>query len=334
MSRSKRWSASRRATARPRSRSITNSTSACPRILRRTSSRATGRARAARVRCRERPLPDVADLSGVVETRIVTKRLRDRPDDSWTIDGALASGAYDTLRAVLAKADAADVQEQVKLSGLRGRGGAGFPTAQKWSFLPPDSFPRYLVVNADEGEPSTFKDRMLLELDPHQLVEGVVISSYSVQCNLAFIYIRGEFALGHERLMRAIDDARAKGFLGRDILGSGFDCDIVVHRGAGAYICGEETALLESLEGEQGMPRIRPPFPAIEGLYAKPTVVNNVETLSTVPHIMQMGGAEYVKLGVNRSTGTRIFSVSGHVNRPGNYEVELGMTFRDLLYGL
>jgi NADH-quinone oxidoreductase subunit F len=280
-------------------------------------------------------LPD-ANGSGtaVEETRIVTKRLRDRADDSWTLDGAVASGGYEVLRSVLAKGDAADVQEQVKLSGLRGRGGAGFPTAQKWSFLPPDSFPRYLVVNADEGEPSTFKDRMLLELDPHQLVEGIVIASYAVKCNVAFVYVRGEFALGYERLTRAIDDARAKGFLGKNILSSGFDCDIVVHRGAGAYICGEETALLESLEGERGMPRIRPPFPAIEGLYAKPTVVNNVETLSTVPHIMRMGGAEYAKLGVNRSTGTRIFSVSGHVNKPGNYEVELGMTFRDLLYGL
>src|SRR5947208_6037479 len=331
MSRSKRWSASRRATARPRSRSITNSTSACPRILRRTSSRATGRARAARVRCRERPLPDVADLSGVVETRIVTKRLRHRPDDSWTIDGALASGAYDTLRAVLAKADAADVQEQVKLSGLRGRGGAGFPTAQKWSFLPPDSFPRYLVVNADEGEPSTFKDRMLLERDPHQLLEGIVIASYAVQCNVAYVYIRGEFALGYERLTRAIEDARANGFLGRNILGSGFDCDIVVHRGAGAYICGEETALLESLEGQQGMPRIRPPFPAIAGLYAKPTVVNNVETIATLPGIIVMGGEAYGAMGVERSRGTRIFSLSGNVNRPGNYELELGLTFRQLI---
>src|SRR6266550_1578633 len=243
MSRSKRSSASRRATARPRFRSTTNSTSACRRTRRRTSSRATGRARAARVRCRERQLPDVAELSGVVETRIVTKRLRDRPGDSWTIDGALASGAYDVLRAVLAKADAADVQEQVKLSGLRGRGGAGFPTAQKWSFLPVGSFPRYLVVNADEGEPSTFKDRMLVERDPHQLIEGIVIAAYAIQCNLAFIYIRGEFALGYDRLMQAIADARTLGFLGTNIQGSGFDIDVVVHRGAGAYICGEETAL-------------------------------------------------------------------------------------------
>ncbi len=171
---------------------------------------------------------------------------------------------------------------------------------------------------------------MLIEHDPHQLVEGITIASYAVQCNLAYVYLRGEFALGYERLTGAIDDARARGFLGENILGSGFDCDIVVHRGAGAYICGEETALLESLEGERGMPRIRPPFPAIAGLYAKPTVVNNVETLSTVPHIMRMGGEQYAKLGVNRSTGTRIFSVSGHVNKPGNYEVEFGMTFRDL----
>jgi NADH-quinone oxidoreductase subunit F len=268
------------------------------------------------------------------ERRIITKRLHERPDDSWTIDGALASGAYEVLRAVLAKGDPADVQEQVKLSGLRGRGGAGFPAAQKWSFLPPDSFPRYLVVNGDEGEPSTFKDRMLVELDPHQLLEGIAISAYAIRCNLAFVYLRGEFALGFERLTQAIADARAKGFLGTDILGSGFDLELVVHRGAGAYICGEETALLESLEGERGMPRIRPPFPAIEGLYAKPTVVNNVETLATVPHIMAMGGEEYGKLGVNRSTGTRIFSVSGHVERPGNYEVELGMTFRELIYDI
>jgi len=268
------------------------------------------------------------------ETRIVTKRLHDRPDDSWTIAGANASGAYEVLRDVLRAADPANVQEQVKLSGLRGRGGAGFPTAQKWSFLPADSFPRYLVINADEGEPSTFKDRMLVERDPHQLIEGIIISAYAIQCNLAFVYLRGEFALGYDRLTRAIDDARKAGFLGSNIQGSGFDLDIVVHRGAGAYICGEETALLESLEGERGMPRIRPPFPAIEGLYAKPTVVNNVETLSTVPHIVKMGGAEYAKLGVNRSTGTRIFSVSGHVKKPGNYEVELGMSFRDLLYGI
>jgi NADH-quinone oxidoreductase subunit F len=269
----------------------------------------------------------------VSETRIITKRLHDRPDDSWTIAGANATGAYEVLRDVL-RNEPGHVAEQVKGSGLRGRGGAGFPTAQKWSFLPPDSFPRYLVVNADEGEPSTFKDRMLLERDPHQLLEGIAIAAYAISCNLAFVYIRGEMALGYERLMQAIADAKAEGFLGSNIQGSGFDLDIIVHRGAGAYICGEETALLESLEGERGMPRIRPPFPAIEGLYAKPTVVNNVESLSTLPHIVKMGGDEYAKLGVNRSTGTRLFSVSGHVKKPGNYEVELGISFRELIFDI
>jgi NADH-quinone oxidoreductase subunit F len=268
----------------------------------------------------------------VGETRIITKRMHDRPDDSWTIDAAVATGTYDGLRKALAMTGEAIGQEQVKASGLRGRGGAGFPTATKWSFLPKGVHPRYLVVNADEGEPSTFKDRMLIERDPHQLVEGIVIAAFAIECNLAFVYVRGEFALGYDRLRQAVDDARARGFLGTNILGSGFDLDIVLHRGAGAYICGEETGLLESLEGERGMPRIRPPFPAIEGLYAKPTVVNNVETLATLPHIILMGGDEYAKLGVGRSTGTRIFSVSGHVNRPGNYEVELGITFRDLIF--
>ncbi len=268
------------------------------------------------------------------ETLIVTKRLHDRPDDSWTIEGATASGAYEVLREVLRAGDPASVQEQVKLSGLRGRGGANFSTGQKWSFLPPDLFPRYLVVNADEGEPSTFKDRMLLERDPHQMLEGIIISAYAVGCNLAFIYVRGEFALGYDRVVQAVADARARGFLGTDILGSGFDLDIVLHRGAGAYICGEETGLLESLEGERGMPRLKPPFPAIAGLYAKPTVVNNVETLSHVPHIVRMGGEEYAKIGVGKSTGTRIAAISGHVKKPGNYEVAFGCTFRDLIYGL
>jgi len=268
------------------------------------------------------------------ERRIVTTRLHDRPDDSWTIDAALATGAYNVLRSALAAANPAGIQEQVTKSGLRGRGGANFATGQKWSFLPADSYPRYLVVNADEGEPSTFKDRMLVERDPHQLVEGIVISAYAIGCNLAFVYLRGEFALGYDRLTRAITDARAQGFLGRDILGSGFDLEIVVHRGAGAYICGEETGLLESLEGERGMPRLKPPFPAVEGLYAKPTVVNNVETLSTVPHIVAMGGEEYAKIGVNRSTGTRVIALSGHVQKPGNYEIEFGCTFREIIYEL
>ena len=271
-------------------------------------------------------------MSDATETRLVTARLRERPEDSWTMDGALASGGYESLKQALGMAPESIGKEQVAASGLRGRGGAGFPAATKWSFLAPDSFPRYLVVNADEGEPSTFKDRMLVELDPHALVEGVAIAAFAVSCHLAFVYLRGEFALGYERLTDAIRDAKAKGFLGTNIQGSGFDLEIVVHRGAGAYICGEESALIESLEGERGMPRIKPPFPAVAGLYAKPTVVNNVETLATLPHIIAMGGERYAELGVNKSTGTRIFSLSGHVKRPGNYEVELGITFRDLIF--
>jgi NADH-quinone oxidoreductase subunit F len=268
------------------------------------------------------------------ETRIVTKRLHDRPDDSWTIEAALATGCYDALREVFARGEPASIQEQVSKSGLRGRGGANFATGLKWSFLPEGVFPRYLVVNADEGEPSTFKDRMLIERDPHQLIEGIVISAYAIGCNLAFLYVRGEFALGYDRIMQALADARAEGFIGKNILGSGFDLELVVHRGAGAYICGEETGLLESLEGKRGMPRLKPPFPAIEGLYAKPTVVNNVESLSTVPHILRMGGEEYSTIGVNKSTGTRIVAISGHVKRSGNYEVAYGCTFRDIIYGL
>jgi NADH-quinone oxidoreductase subunit F len=189
-------------------------------------------------------------------------------------------------------------------------------------------------VIADEGEPSTFKDHMLVERDPHQLIEGVVISAFAVECHLAFVYVRGEFALGYERLSRAIAEAYERGFLGRDILGSGFDLDVILHRGAGCYIAGDETGLLSSLEGERAMPRIKPPFPAVQGLFAKPTVVNNVETLSTVPAIIERGGDWYAGLGVGRSTGTRIFSVSGHVERPANYEVELGTTFRELIEGL
>ena len=266
----------------------------------------------------------------LTETRLITKRIHERPEDSWTYAAAKATGAYAEWHKAL-KGSRESVQEHVKASSIRGRGGAGFPTATKWSFLPADRYPRYLVVNGDEGEPSTFKDRMLVEQDPHQLVEGIAIASYAIDCHLAFVYLRGEFALGYERLVDAIAEAKAAGHLGSNIDGSGFDLDIIVHRGAGAYICGEETALIESLEGERGMPRIRPPFPAIAGLYAKPTVVNNVETIATLPAIMSMGGEEYAKLGVENSRGTRLFSVSGHVNRPGNYEVELGATFRQLI---
>ncbi len=268
------------------------------------------------------------------ETRIVTKLLRERPDDSWTIEAAIENGAYDALRKALTMTPEQITEEHVKASGLRGRGGAGFGAGQKWSFLPKGVFPRYLAVNADEGEPSTFKDRMLIERDPHQLIEGIVITAYAIECHLAFVYVRGEFALGTERLGQALADARARGFVGSSILGSGFDLEIVLHRGAGAYVAGDETGLLESLEGERALPRIKPPFPAVQGLYAQPTVVNNVETLSTVPHIIRRGGDWYAGLGVDKSTGTRIFSVSGHVERSGNYEVELGTSFRELIYGL
>jgi NADH-quinone oxidoreductase subunit F len=267
------------------------------------------------------------------ETRLLTRRLRDHPDDSWTIERALATGAYESLRTALTM-DPDAVVEEVKVSGLRGRGGAGFGAGQKWSFLPKDVFPRYLCVNGDEGEPSTFKDHMLIEGDPHQLVEGIVVTAFAIRCNLAFVYLRGEFALGADRLAQALREARERNFTGPNVLGSGWDLEIVLHRGAGSYIAGDETGLMESLEGERAMPRIKPPFPAVQGLYAAPTIVNNVETLSTVPHVIEMGGEEYAKLGVGRSTGTRIFSVSGHVERPGNYEVELGMSFRDLVEGL
>jgi NADH-quinone oxidoreductase subunit F len=267
------------------------------------------------------------------ETRVITKFLRDHPDDSWTIDAALANGAYATLDGLFERARE-DLVQLVMDSGLRGRGGAGFGTGQKWSFLPKDVFPRYLAVNGDEGEPSTFKDHMLIEGDPHQLIEGIIIAAYAIQAHHAFIYLRGEFALGAERVRQALDDAYARGFVGKNIKGSGYDLEIILHRGAGCYIAGDETGLLSSLEGERAMPRIKPPFPAVQGVYAAPTIVNNVETLSAVPHIVRNGAEWYAAMGVNRSKGTRLFSVSGHVERPGNYEVELGITFRDLIEGL
>jgi NADH-quinone oxidoreductase subunit F len=268
------------------------------------------------------------------ETRVVTKFLRARPKDSWTFDAARKHNkAYSALEKAL-RMEPAQILEHVTTSGLRGRGGAGFGTGQKWSFLPKGVYPRFLAVNADEGEPATFKDHMLIEGDPHQIIEGVAITAYAIEAHHAFIYIRGELALGAERLQQAVEDAYANGYLGTNILKSGFDLEVIVHRGAGCYIAGDETGLLSSLEGERAMPRIKPPFPAAQGLYAAPTVVNNVETMSAIPHIIRRGGKWYAGLGVNRSTGTRIFSVSGMVERPGNYEVELGMSFRDLIEGL
>jgi len=226
------------------------------------------------------------------------------------------------------------IKDEVKASGLRGRGGAGFPCGVKWSFIRPDAETVYLICNADESEPGTFKDRQIIHKDPHQLVEGMILSCFANRVGLAYIYIRGEFPEGARILNRALNEAREAGFLGKDILGSGFDCEIHVHRGAGAYICGEETGLIESLEGKRPYPRIKPPyFPAALGLYMKPTIVNNVETLCNVTHILKMGGEEFGKLGTPRNTGTRIVSLSGQVKNPGYYEVEVGKaTIGELIF--
>src|SRR6266699_2385081 len=243
----------------------------------------------------------------------------------WRLETYRSLGGYQTLEKALREYQPDDIVTMVRDSGLRGRGGAGFPTGVKWGFLPKDNRPRYLVCNGDESEPGTFKDRLLIEDDPHQVLEGLIISCYAVRTSLAFIYLRGEFFLGAQRMQDAIDEAYAAGYLGNNILGSGMQLDVLVHRGAGAYICGEETGLIESLEGKRAYPRIKPPyFPAVLGLYMCPTIVNNVETLCAVKHIVAMGGAEYAKLGTPNNTGTRIVSVSGHVKRPGYYEVEVG----------
>ncbi len=250
---------------------------------------------------------------------------------SWTMDTYERNGGYAGLRKALTM-EPADVITAVKDSGLRGRGGAGFPTGMKWSFLPkPDGGPRYLVVNADESEPGTCKDTPLMLATPQFLVEGVIITSYAIGCNKAFIYLRGELVHVYRRLLNAVEEAKAKGYLGTDILGSGFDLDIVVHAGAGAYICGEETALLDSLEGRRGQPRLKPPFPAVAGLYARPTVVNNVESIASVPSIVTGGADWFSSMGTPKSTGYGLFSLSGHVNRPGQYEAPLGITLRELL---
>ena len=242
-------------------------------------------------------------------------------------------GGYQALRKALGLYKPGEVIEIVKKSGLRGRGGAGFPTGVKWGFVPKNiGKPVYLCVNADESEPGTFKDRLIIEKDPHQLLEGSIISAYALDCHQAFIYIRGEFFYGARVLEKAIAEAYAKGYLGKDILGSGFDLEMVLHRGAGAYICGEETALLESLEGKRGHPRLKPPFPAVVGLYKCPTVINNVETLANVPHIINNGAEWYSSIGIERNTGTRLYAVSGHVNRPGVYEFPMTVTLRELIF--
>jgi NADH-quinone oxidoreductase subunit F len=242
-------------------------------------------------------------------------------------------GGYESLRKALATPPEA-VLHELEASGLRGRGGAGFQMGKKVSFLPHGDMAKYLVCNADESEPGTFKDRELMQKSPHMLIEGIAIASYAAGANRAFIYIRGEYVLQADILDAALAEARAAGYVGEDVLGSGHNLSLVVHRGAGAYICGEETGLLDSLEGKRGNPRLKPPFPANQGLYQGPTLINNVETLATVPAIIRMGGEQYAKLGVETSTGTKLVSVSGHVQRPGNYEIELGIPSREIVYGL
>jgi NADH-quinone oxidoreductase subunit F len=260
-------------------------------------------------------------------------RARETPN-SRSIETYLKSGGYRALRTAL-DMDPADVIEEVKNSGLRGRGGAGFPTGVKWGFVPKDlPRPKYLICNADESEPGTFKDREIIHVDPHMLLEGIIISSYAIGAHTAYIYIRGEFYREAQFLLTAIGEAHGKGYLGEDILDSGFSLEVHVHRGAGAYICGEETALIESIEGKRGQPRLKPPFPAVVGVFGCPTVVNNVETLACVPHIIERGGEWYAGIGTERSTGPKLFSVSGHVNTPGVYEVPLGTTFREIIFDI
>lgn len=252
-------------------------------------------------------------------------------DSSWRLATYERAGGYAGLKKALTM-EPAGVVQVVKDSGLRGRGGAGFPTGMKWGFLPPpDGGPRYLVVNADESEPGTCKDIPLMMTSPQHLIEGVIITSYAVGSDHAFIYVRGEVLHVYRRLLNAVDEAYRAGYLGKNIQGSGFDLDVTVHAGAGAYICGEETALLDSLEGLRGQPRLKPPFPAVAGLYARPTVVNNVESIASVPAIITRGADWFASMGTERSQGHGMFSLSGHVTRPGQYEAPFGITLRELL---
>jgi NADH-quinone oxidoreductase subunit F len=266
---------------------------------------------------------------------MTTKLLFDRIDEPGlnTLEVYERRGGYEALRKALAMPPEA-VLHELEASGLRGRGGAGFQMGKKVSFLPKGGMDKYLVCNADESEPGTFKDRELMQKSPHLLIEGIVIAAHAAGTTRSFIYIRGEYVQQADILDAALAEARAAGYVGEQILGSETSLSMVVHRGAGAYICGEETGLLDSLEGKRGNPRLKPPFPANQGLYQGPTLINNVETLSTVPTILRMGGDEYAKLGVETSTGTKLVSVSGHVQRPGNYEIELGVPSREIIYGL
>lgn len=253
--------------------------------------------------------------------------------EQFSLERYVQNGGYKTWKKVLTTLKPEQVVEEVKKSGLRGRGGAGFPTGMKWSFIPKNSpKPRYLCCNADESEPGTCKDRVLMERDPHAVIEGMAISAYAIGCKLMFIYIRGEFHHCIERMEKAMEEAYASGHLGKNLYGSGFDLDMIVHTGGGAYMCGEETGLINSLEGEKGMARIRPPFPAVEGLWGCPTIVNNVETLAAVKYIMARGADWYRSIGTGKSAGTKLVSLSGHVNRPGNYEIPLGFSLRKFIY--
>jgi len=262
-------------------------------------------------------------------TKVLTEGIGEA--DLRSIDIYRQRGGYEQWKRALTQLKADDVMEYADKSGLRGRGGAGFPTGKKWSFLPKNGKPRYLVCNSDEAEPGTFKDRMLVEQVPHLVLEGMLLGAYGIGSHHAFIYIRGEFKDGYRVFTRALEDARAAGFVGKNILRSGYDLEVTVHRGAGAYICGEETALLNSLEGRRGEPRLKPPFPAVEGLYGLPTVVNNVETLAYLVPVLARGWEWFAAAGSERSKGFKIVSVSGHVREPGNYEVPLGTPVRELI---
>jgi NADH-quinone oxidoreductase subunit F len=264
------------------------------------------------------------------ETKVLTKYRGEK--DSHTIAHYKSKGGYEAAKKALTSMNSDQIIDEIKKSGLRGRGGAGFPTGMKWSFIDKKNpKPKYLVCNADEGEPGTFKDRVLLEELPHQMVEGMIIAAKAIDSHQAYIYIRGEYTESINRVQAAVDEAYAAGLLGKNILGTGYDLEMALYEGAGAYICGEETALINSLEGRRGHPRLKPPFPAVSGLYGCPTVVNNVETFSAVTHIIQNGSEWYAKMGTPKSSGTRLFSVSGPVKKPGVYEITLGMPLMTLI---
>ena len=266
--------------------------------------------------------------------KVLTRNIH--KENSQSIDVYEAAGGYEGLRKAVTTMSPGDVVEEVKKSGLRGRGGAGFPTGLKWSFMPREKTkPHYLLCNADESEPGTFKDRLLMEQDPHMTLEGCMIGAYAMQADACYIYIRGEFVYAAGVLDRAVAEAYAKGYAGKNICGSGWDCELVVHRGAGAYICGEETALMTSLEGERGNPRVKPPFPAQAGVWGMPSTINNVETLACVPDIITRGGEWFAGIGTDeRNTGSKLYCLSGHVQRPGVYEAPMGLPLKELIYDL